>query len=37
MGRGDRKPRRWRKDRERKKAEREMRKAVAKGKERKGS
>jgi len=37
MGKGDRRPVRWRKDRERKKAARLKRKAEAKGKERKGS
>jgi hypothetical protein len=36
MGKGDRKPTRWAKDRERKKAERLKRKAEAKGKARKG-
>jgi len=35
MGRGDRAPIRWKKDRERKKAERLKRKALAKGQERK--
>jgi hypothetical protein len=36
MGKGDRKPVRWAKDRERKKQERLKRKAEAKGKARKG-
>jgi hypothetical protein len=36
MGKGDRKPVRWKADRERKKAARLKRKAEAKGKERKG-
>jgi len=36
MGKGDRKPVRWAKDRERKKQEREKRKSLAKGKARKG-
>jgi len=36
MGKGDRKPRRWAKDRERRKHEREARRAEAKGKARKG-
>jgi len=36
MGRGDRKPVRWARDRERKKAVRELRKAEEKGKARKG-
>lgn len=37
MGKGDRKPVRWRKDRERAKRARLKRKAQAKGKARKGS
>lgn len=36
MGKGDRKPVRWAKDRERKKLERGKRKAAEKGKARKG-
>ena len=36
MGKGDRKPVRWAKDRERKKQERLKRRPVAMGKERKG-
>ena len=36
MGKGDRKPVRWAKDRERAKAAREKRKAAEKGKARKG-
>jgi hypothetical protein len=36
MGKGDRKPTRWAKDRERKKLAREKRKATEKGKARKG-
>jgi hypothetical protein len=36
MGKGDRKPVRWAKDRERKKQERKKRKAELKGKARKG-